>query len=588
MGCPGSVCPEPLALSGRDPPTPPGMRQPSPRPIAAEPSRADFPGQGIVAFSHGGRAGSLVYVGQLTALALVYGFAAQLSLRLAIVPQVTPIWPPTGIAVVALFLFGRRLWPAIFIGAFLVNVPISPTVLVAAIIGVGNVAAPLAVVLLLERANFRPELDRLRDAVVLVGAALGGMLISATGGAFTLAVAGGTGGQGFFPTWSVWWAGDAMGVLIVAPLLFGIRSLHRPAAVTWQRSAEAFLLLAVLSVGTHAVFVSHLRVVYLVFPLLIWAAWRFGLPGAATAALIVSTTAIWAAESGTGPFLHENLFQRMATLQIFNACVAFASFVAAAIVAERQRSRQQLEQALEVERQAGERLRALDDLRRTFLHAVSHELRTPLTSVLGIALTLQRQDVELEDAEQAELIGRLASNARRLDLLLRDLLDLDRLDRGILEPRLEPADVGALVGRMVSDKEALKPRRVHAETPRVVIPIDSSKVERIVENLLANAVRHTPSEASIWVRVAAFDGGVVISVEDDGPGVPSELRARVFEPFQQALGGPEPSPGLGIGLSLVARFAELHRGRAWVEERPGGGASFRVFLPDPGELPVPS
>jgi len=442
-------------------------------------------------------------------------------------------------------------------------------------------------VIVLQRTNFRPQLDRLRDAVVLVGAALGGMLISATGGATTLAVASGTGGHGFLPTWSVWWAGDAMGVLIIAQLVFAFRFLHLPASVTWQRVAEGLLLLAALTIGAHAVFVSHLRVVYLVFPLLIWAAWRFGLPGAATAAFIVSTTAIWAAENGMGPFFREGLLQRMATLQIFNACVAFASFVVAAIVAERQRGRRELELALDVERRAAGRLRALDDLRRTFLHAVSHELRTPLTSVLGIALTLQRSDVELAGDEEAELVGRLASNARRLDLLLRDLLDLDRLDRGILEPRLEPADVGALVSRMIFDMETLKPRRVHAQTPSVVIPIDPSKVERIVENLLANAVRHTPGDAAIWVGVAQVDDGAVISVEDDGPGVPEELRTRVFEPFQQAADGAAPSPGLGIGLSLVARFAELHRGRVWVEERPGGGASFRVFLPDQrSESPV--
>src|SRR5262249_35458600 len=203
------------------------------------------------ALAHARLAGTLVYVGELATLGLVYGLAAHLSLRLAIVPQVTPIWPPTGIAVVALFLFGRRLWPAILVAAFVVNAPISPTLLVAAIIAVGNVAAPLAVVVALRRAHFRPELDRLHHAVVLIAAALGGMLISATGGAATLAVAGGTGGPGFFPTWSVWWAGDTMGVLIVAPVLFAFRSLRLPAKVTWQRAAEAFLLLEILSVGSH-------------------------------------------------------------------------------------------------------------------------------------------------------------------------------------------------------------------------------------------------------------------------------------------------------------------------------------------------
>jgi signal transduction histidine kinase len=525
-----------------------------------------------------------VYAAQVVAVALVYGVSARLSLRLALVHgQVTPIWPPTGIAVVALFLLGRRLWPAILFGAFLVNAPISSSLLVAAAIAVGNTLAPVLAVVILQKARFHPELDRLSDAVALVVAALGSMLISATCGALTLTVSGGTGGQGFLPTWSVWWAGDAEGVLIFAPLLFTARYLHIPRAVNWGRVAEGTVLFTGIVVVAHTVLVSHLGILYLMLPLVVWAAWRFGPCGASLAALIVTSAAIWAAEQGKGPFTHEHLLQQMATLQIFNATVAFTSFVVAAIVAERERGRRRLEEALEVERQAGERLKALDELRRTFLHAVSHELRTPLTSVLGIALTLQRDDLELAESEQHELVGRLASNARRLDHLLRDLLDLDRLDRGILEPKVEPADLGALVSRLVADLEVLKPRRVHLQTSSVVATIDPSKVERIVENLLSNAVRHTPDEASIWIRVEAADGGGVVTVEDDGPGVPPAQRTVVFEPFHRAA-DLRPSPGLGIGLSLVARFAELQRGRVWLDERLGGGASFHVFLPDQRSL----
>jgi len=113
----------------------------------------------------------------------------------------------------------------------------------------------------------------------------------------------------------------------------------------------------------------------------------------------------------------------------------------------------------------------------------------------------------------------------------------------------------------------------------VVIPIDSAKVERIVENLLANTVRHTPSNATIWVSVEPVDGGALLKIEDDGPGVSPELQEVIFEPFQQGPDAPQHSPGVGVGLTLVRRFAELHNGRAWVEEREGGGASFRVFLP---------
>jgi PAS domain S-box-containing protein len=251
-------------------------------------------------------------------------------------------------------------------------------------------------------------------------------------------------------------------------------------------------------------------------------------------------------------------------------------------VTARKRAEEDLERALHLEREAGERLRALDELRNTFLHAVSHELRTPLAAVLGFALTLERKEVQLPEGDRQEIIRRLAANARKLDQLLSDLLDLDRLDRGIVEPRRRATDVGALVRRTIENSDVMAARVVRVEVDADLVPVavDASKVERIVENLLANAARHTPIHSPIWVRVEGREGGVLIRVEDEGPGVPGHLRETIFRPFEQGPGAPRHSPGVGIGLSLVAKFAELHGGRAWVEDRPGGGASFRVFLPD--------
>jgi PAS domain S-box-containing protein len=251
-------------------------------------------------------------------------------------------------------------------------------------------------------------------------------------------------------------------------------------------------------------------------------------------------------------------------------------------ITQRKQMEEELERALRTEREATERLRALDDLKNTFLHAVSHELRTPLSSVLGFALTLEREELGLTTQERLDITRRLAVNARKLEQLLTDLLDLDRLDRGIVEPRRRPTDIASLVRRAVESSEILGTRPVTVETDLVVVGVDASKVERIVENLLANAAKHTPPGTSIWVRVGHESHGVLITVEDDGPGVPSELRDRIFEPFSRGPDAPQHSPGVGIGLSLVAKFAELHGGRAWVNERSGGGASFKVFLP--GEI----
>ncbi|HEY7661209.1 MAG TPA: ATP-binding protein [Actinomycetota bacterium] len=242
------------------------------------------------------------------------------------------------------------------------------------------------------------------------------------------------------------------------------------------------------------------------------------------------------------------------------------------------RSEQTFSDAFHREREATQRLRTLDEMKNTFLQAVSHDLRTPLTSILGSAVTLEQTGMEMPREDALDLLGRIASNARKLERLLSDLLDLDRLQRGIITPQRRPTDVGQLVREGVAGFEPLAGRTVEVEAGALVAEVDAAKVERIIENLLANASRHTPDDVRIWVRVRREADGVLIVVEDEGPGVDDDLKTAIFEPFRQGPGPATASPGVGVGLSLVARFAELHGGRAWVEDRPGGGASFRVLL----------
>jgi PAS domain S-box-containing protein len=250
-----------------------------------------------------------------------------------------------------------------------------------------------------------------------------------------------------------------------------------------------------------------------------------------------------------------------------------------------QEAAHQLAAALERERAAAEHLRAVDEMKTTFLQAVSHDLRTPLTTVLGISLTLERRAAGLPADDVADLLRRLSTSARKLDGLLADLLDLDRLARGTLSPRRQVVDVGGLTRRVVDDAGVAAEHTVVVEAPPVAIAVDAPKVERIVENLVVNAARHTAAGTTIWVCVQPqADGGVLLLVEDEGPGVPAELREQIFQPFRKGRNVADYAPGSGIGLALVARFASLHGGRAWVEDRPGGGASFRVLLPQ-GQLP---
>jgi two-component system sensor histidine kinase KdpD len=210
------------------------------------------------------------------------------------------------------------------------------------------------------------------------------------------------------------------------------------------------------------------------------------------------------------------------------------------------------------------------------LAALVHELRTPIAAILGLAVTLERET--LEPAEVKDLAGRIAASAERLDRMVTDLLDLDRLAHGLVEPNVWPVDLGALAERVVGGSGPTSGRQISVDVDEVVAEIDESKVERILRSLLTNAVVHTPPGSRVWVSVRVDGDGALILVEDEGPGVPAEQREAIFEPFRKS-GVVEDSPGAGIGLALVARFAEIHGGRAWVEPREPSGASFRVWLP---------
>lgn len=260
-------------------------------------------------------------------------------------------------------------------------------------------------------------------------------------------------------------------------------------------------------------------------------------------------------------------------------------------ITERKLAELATEQALAKEREALDRLKALDRMKDAFLAAVSHELRTPLTAVLPMGALLDRDELAADPRRVKHFSRRIVANARRLDRLVSDLLDLDRITRATLEPVRVPARLDALVRRVV-DQIADGGHPITVDTDEVEIAIGVPQVERIVESLVVNAIRHTPDGTPVWVRVQRTEGGAELLVSDAGPGVGDQHKQRIFEPFTRGDSTVARARGSGIGLSLVARFAELHAGRAWVTDRPGGGACFHVLLPrsepDVPEISSPS
>jgi signal transduction histidine kinase len=264
---------------------------------------------------------------------------------------------------------------------------------------------------------------------------------------------------------------------------------------------------------------------------------------------------------------------------VWNALVRFGVLDVVATLLDALRTRMRDERELTRRAiESADALRSLNELKDTILHAVSHDLRGPIAAIVGSAQSLERRgELGLTGGDEEALVDGILQSGRKMNRMVSDLLDLERLDLGLVEPDRAPTDLGALVHRVVDEALYADRHPVHVEIfESLEMDVDAGKVERILENLLVNAVRHTPARTPIHVRADRVEGGVLLSVDDEGPGVPEELKTAIFEPFRQGAPG---SSGAGIGLSLVARFSELHGGRAWVEDRPGGGAAFRVFLP---------
>src|ERR1700686_3247911 len=527
----------------------------------------------------GKRINVLVVLLQMAVVALAYWLAATVSLRLALVHgQVTPIWPPTGIALVAILVFGRRVWPAVFLAALAVNLPIGPSPVGAAFIAAGNTLAPLAAADLLKRARFRIELDRLRDAaaIILLGA-LVAMTISATFGTSVLVLWGGLPLDSFWATWAVWWTGDAMGVLLVAPFILSLLPNARVPAPALRPAAEVVALLLVIGVVTFLLFQNSLRLEYLVFPLIMLAAWRFHLRGAAPAALIASGVAILAAVQGTGPFVDETLFQKRVTLQVFNVFLALTSFVLAAFIEARTRAEEMTRLYVSAT--------AANQTKSSFLSMAAPELLTPLTVFTGYLSLLSGGSLGKPPDAWETPINILMQKTREMERIVSDLQNASRLE--VVDPHLggEVIDLRRVVEAAL---ERARPRAelLHAEVvinlPPDPVPVgaDEDHLGRIMDELINNAFTYTIRTPRLVIGLSTRSKKAIVEVEDNGVGIRATDRERVFDRLYRVVDPQVVVPGIGLGLYICRQLAQSYGGSLAVESsKPGKGSVFALALP---------
>jgi two-component system sensor histidine kinase KdpD len=233
---------------------------------------------------------------------------------------------------------------------------------------------------------------------------------------------------------------------------------------------------------------------------------------------------------------------------------------------------------LEREALAAETLRLSDSVKTAILRAVSHDLRSPLTAIRVAAESLASPSVTLSADDRARQLDTVRRESARLDRLVANLLDLSRLQAGSTVSQPELVSVDELVGQALSDVGGEDRVRVKFATGPPLIEVDPVQVERVLVNLLENALRYSRRGSDVLVAVTSEGGEAVVRVVDDGPGIPAAEFDRVFEPFQR-LDSADGRRGIGLGLAIARGLAEANGGRVWIDSRPGRGASFAVAFP---------
>jgi signal transduction histidine kinase len=526
------------------------------------------------------------FVIALILLAAIYTAAARAGLVLdAIAGFATLVWAPTGISIAALLLFGFRLWPAIFVGAFVANSLTGASVLAALGIACGNtLEAVVATAILSRTPGFRLGLDRLEDVArfIVLGAVLS-TAISATVGVATLFVAGRITTSQIAITWRAWWLGDLVGALVVAPMLLVWLSQRSLSSQRQQITEGVVLLLALISVCVYIFGGDTLgrhspEQTYLVFPALIFAALRFGQRGAVTAVFVTTIAAVWGTVSGHGPFARPVLNEGLFALQTFMAIATATFLVLGASVAEQRRTEDWL-------RRARELAEAANHAKSDFLAVMSHELRTPLNAISGYVDLLDMQVAGPVTDTQRNYLSRIQSSQRHLHSLLEDVLGFARLESGRLALSPQPVIVYDAIATLESMLQVeLQKKRLTFDCRiadnRLVALADPDKLRQILLNLVANGVKFTPEGGRITVGAERDENRIRLWVTDTGIGIPSDQLESVFEPFFQVDHGvARKYPGMGLGLAIARDLARAMNGELWMESTVGAGSTAWLVLP---------
>jgi signal transduction histidine kinase/CheY-like chemotaxis protein len=525
--------------------------------------------------------GTLTQAGILTGVFIAYAGTAWLGFQFETVNGFAAyIWPPAGIALSAFLLYGNRVAIPVSLAAFFVNLAIGAPLLGAIVIAVGNTIGPyIGAFFIRWYSNYSPTQLWLDDNIGIVATAVFVPAITASLGVGSLWLTGAIPLNEFNSTWSTWWMGDALGIIVIAP--FVLKWIFRPFFVRTplQYLELALVELSVIAFSLLIFFTPNSSFAYGVFIPLTWTALRTGPRGATLAVLVMSVIAILGTTLGRGPFATEGLQE----LQIFIATVAAVIHVFTAVVEERKRVHRSMEEHAGELEAALHKISSEDEAKKEFIAILAHELRNPLATILTSVELLQLE--KNEGAQIANTVETVGERARAMVRMLDDLLDVSRISQKKLKLKKENISVDDVIDNVSHNAEPIIRGYGHSFTVTkpdqpLYLEADPLRLEQIFINLITNAAKYTKPRGRIELTAHREDSMAVFTLKDSGIGIPKNMLQQIFEPFFQINRGQSSRDGLGIGLPLTRQLVDMHGGS--IEARSGGtgaGSEFVVKLP---------
>ncbi len=533
-------------------------------------------------------------------LAITYFLTARLGLAYAIPPgNATAVWPPSGIALGALFIFGVRVCPGIFVGSLVANLGTGLSLMMAVTFGAGNTLEALIAFALCHRfLDIETPFKMASCGFRLFLIAAVACAVAATVGASSLAYSGAINQSQFPDNWLTWWLGDISGVMLITPifLLLQRRSVWHARSSTYTGT---FVSLFVLGVVSNVVFGNWIpeghaeSLLYMPLIVVFWLLLTFDPIVVCLANLLIAVIAVLSTSAGIGPFATEVVTQSLFELQLFMTVYTLTGLTLTGVLT-RQRIIERRESQLAARIHAEEQLRLKEaelahvsrlSTMGELIAGIAHEINQPLYAISNLAATSKQMLGTIENKQHdklCEINQQITEQAVRAGEIIRRLRGfVSKTDGHRSAFDINDAVTDAL---RLLDTEARKSKvsieKTHCHAPEILVFADRVQTEQVLVNLLRNGFDslsdNDPANRVIVVQTSCTEDEVRVSVSDNGVGIPEASAHELFEPFFTTK-----ESGMGMGLAISRTIIQAHGGRIWAaaNSKGGTGTTFTVVLP---------